>query len=122
MKRGTVKKFLLSIGDDVAVYVCAFLGVASIRVIPILVAVLNGTIKVDLSGFTVLYFVAVGIAAAVAMVASYVQNKRGMKETDPGKLAANKAAKADRVVSRCVAAFAQGAGILGILSSFGNAP
>ena len=120
MKKGTFKKFLLSIGDDAAVYISAVLGVLSVRVLPILVSVLNGRTKVDLSGFTVLYFVAVGMAAAVAMVASYVQNKRGMNETDPDKLKANKSAKADRVVSRCIAAFVQGAGILGILSSFGG--
>lgn len=120
MKKSTLGPFLLSISDDAAVYVSAFFGVMSIRVIPLLVAVLNGTIKVDLSGFTVIYFVAVGIAAVIAMVASYVQNKRGMNETDPDKLKANKSAKADRVVSRCVAAFVQGAGILGILSSFGG--
>ena len=121
MKKGGVKKFLLSIGDDAAVYISAVLGVLSVRVLPILVSVLNGRTKVDLSGFTVLYFMAVGIAAAIAVGASYAQNMRGMKETDQVKLEANKAAKRDRVISRCLASGAQGAGILALLSSFGGA-
>ena len=120
MKKPTLWTFLYSISDDVLVYVAAVLGVMSIRVIPILVAVLNGAKKADLSGFTPLYFIAVAIAAVIAIVASYVQNQRGMNESDTTKLQANKEAKANRIVSRCVAAFVQGAGILGILSSFGG--
>jgi len=108
------------VSDDAAVYISAFCGVLSIRAIPILIKALNGSANVDLSPFNAWYFAAVAVAAAIAMGASYAQNKYGMKEADPGKLKANKAAKASRVKARCWSAFLQGAGILGLLSSFGG--